>query len=503
MSNKKISNSKNITNKIRSSLIIKLNFRMIGRLFIGFLKVNFLIILLSLFAILWRSEEGIQDAVKIIRRYPDNYQSVYYDKENYEIVNIDETKGGVVLPSNIQEWLPVDFTDAKRNIIVDKDVEEVFWRNIDLLKYTIEFSVDDSNYLIKYSLGNNLRLYIYLFSIVIAFEMLIVIGNIGKGSRAIRKTLKPLADLTETAKSLQAEVSSMGNKSNDVDIKDLAGAISSIDANKLDKRITVDSSQNELKELALAINDMLNRINSSYQAQVRFVSDASHELRTPISVIQGYVNLLDRWGKEDPKIMQESIDAIKSESENMKELIEQLLFLARGDNETIQLHKEDFDTCEIFDEIIRETQMIDSNHIFEVNLKGPAYINADKQLFKQAIRILVDNSIKYTPDGKKIILKVANKEGNVHMTVQDSGIGIKPDDLSNIFDRFYRSDESRARETGGSGLGLSIAKWIVDRHGAYFEILSRVDIGTRITIIFPAAEMKKEESITYTKETDK
>ena len=130
--------------------------------------------------------------------------------------------------------------------------------------------------------------------------------------------------------------------------------ISSIDANKLDKRISIDSSQEELKELAAAINDMLNRINDSYQSQVRFVSDASHELRTPIPVIQGYVNLLDRWGKRDEKTMQESIDAIKSETQHMKELVEKLLFLARGDNETIQLYREDIDICQIVEEIVRE-----------------------------------------------------------------------------------------------------------------------------------------------------
>lgn len=285
----------------------------------------------------------------------------------------------------------------------------------------------------------------------------------------------------------------MGLKSEGRYIDDLAGAISSIDADKLDSHISIDSSQNELKGLASAINDMLNRINDSYQSQIRFVSDASHELRTPISVIQGYANLLDRWGKNDEATMQESIDAIKSEAESMKELVEQLLFLARGDNETIQFHKEDLDICEIMDEIIKETQMIDCNHRFKVSLNRPAYVNVDKQLIKQVIRILIDNSIKYTPKGGEIILRVARKDNLVHIIVQDSGIGIEPEDLPNTFDRFYRSDESRARKTGGSGLGLSIAKWIIEHHKGHFEILSRVDIGTRITIVIPGL---KDENLT-------
>lgn len=108
----------------------------------------------------------------------------------------------------------------------------------------------------------------------------------------------------------------------------------------LDTRISVGDTQKELKSLAAAINGMLDRLGEAYRSQARFVSDASHELRTPIAVIQGYVNLLDRWGKHDPKAMQESIDAIKGEAAAMKELVEQLLFLARGDNAGIHLEME-------------------------------------------------------------------------------------------------------------------------------------------------------------------
>ncbi|WP_257490384.1 sensor histidine kinase [Anaerosalibacter massiliensis] len=488
MNNKKSSTSTNITNKISSSLVIKLNVRMIGRLFSGFLTINTLILLMGFFVILWKAEIGTQDIIEALKQPPDNLESIYHLNRDYEII-MEETSKGIILPHNIQKKLPVEIHNAKRSINMSKTNKDIgLLEKIDLIKYTIGFSINNLSYQIVYSLGSNLKLFIYLFFIVLIFELLIIIKNISKGSKMIKKTLKPLADLTEVTKSLNAEVSSMASKADGTYIKDLAGVISNIDANRLDSRISVDSSQNELKDLASAINDMLNRINDSYQSQVRFVSDASHELRTPISVIQGYVNLLDRWGKEDQKTMQESIDAIKSESENMKVLVEQLLFLARGDNETIQLYKEVFDSCEVVNEIIHETQMIDKNHNFEIDLNKPAYINADKQLLKQAIRILVDNSIKFTPRGKKIILKVVIKENHVHIIVQDSGIGIDPENLPHIFDRFYRSDESRARKTGGSGLGLSIAKWIIERHEAYFEILSRVDIGTRITIVFPTAK---------------
>ena len=493
MSNTRNVHSTNIANKIRSSLVIKLNVRMIGRLFSGFLAINVLVFSIGLFLILWKTEEGAQGVIETIKQSQDNLQSTYHG--SYQILVIDEPSEGITLPRSIQKKLPIEISDAKRSIEIPETNKEMkLLKKVYSVKYTIGFSINGIFYQIVYALGFDLRLFLFLFLILLIFELLILMGNIGKGSRMIRKTLKPLADLTEAAKSLNAEVSFMGSKADGTHIKDLAGVISSIDVNKLDRHISVDSSQNELKDLAFAINDMLNRINDSYQSQVRFVSDASHELRTPISVIQGYVNLLDRWGKKDQKTMQESIDAIKIETENMKELVEQLLFLARGDNETIQLHREVFDACEVVEEIIRETQMIDSNHNFEIDLNRPAYINADRQLLKQAIRIFVDNSIKFTPKGMEIILRISSEEGYVYIIVQDRGIGIEPEDLPHIFDRFYRSDESRARKTGGSGLGLSIAKWIIERHGAHFEILSRVDIGTRITIAFPVTKKPISES---------
>jgi signal transduction histidine kinase len=387
------------------------------------------------------------------------------------------------------EYIDRDDTGGTRMLgISEVDLEKDLVDRLQTIKYLARIQMDGSDILISYPIGNDFMILLGLFLIILGFEVIILTTGFVKGSRMIRRTLRPLNELAEAARSLNQEVTSMGSKAQDRYLRDLAGAISSIDANRLDEQISVDSSQEELKGLASAINQMLYRINDSYQSQVQFVSDASHELRTPISVIQGYVNLLDRWGKNDEKTLQESIDAIKGETESMKELVEQLLFLARGDNETIQLHKETFDVCEVIHEITREADMIDKGHDFQMDLKCEAFISADKQLIKQAIRILVDNSIKYTPEGEKIVLRVAGDGDDIRITVQDSGIGIPPESIPRIFDRFYRSDESRARKTGGSGLGLSIAQWIIERHGAHFEVLSRVDIGTRITIVMPRAD---------------
>jgi two-component system, OmpR family, sensor histidine kinase ArlS len=158
------------------------------------------------------------------------------------------------------------------------------------------------------------------------------------------------------------------------------------------------------------------------------------------------------------------------------------LFLARGDSDTIRLQLENFNISELLTEVVKETRLIDDGHPYEYNPSDPVYIVADKQLIKQVLRILVDNAMKYSPQNEKIILKLSKEGNQVDIVVQDNGIGIKPQDVPHIFDRFYRSDESRDKKTGGSGLGLAIAKWIIEKHGGHFEVISRLGIGTRITV---------------------
>lgn len=142
------------------------------------------------------------------------------------------------------------------------------------------------------------------------------------------------------------------------ELEALAGELSKINATHLDSRIDLPGTQKELKTLAKAINDMLDRVNAAYSAQMQFVSDASHELRTPIAVIQGYAALLDRWGKDDPEARQEAIDAIRSESDAMERLVEQLLFLARGDNDTQPIRPQLMDLTAVAEDVLREEQMI-------------------------------------------------------------------------------------------------------------------------------------------------
>ena len=238
---------------------------------------------------------------------------------------------------------------------------------------------------------------------------------------------------------------------------------------------------------------MMDRVNQAYGAQMRFVSDASHELRTPIAVIQGYAALLDRWGKEDPEALQESIDAIRGEAASMERLVEQLLFLARGDNDSQPVKQERVDLTALAGEVLREEEMIHPQRVFLPRWEEePVAVYADPGLVKQVLRILIDNALKYSPPEGKIYLRVTQSPSYARLTVQDEGMGIPPQDIPHIFERFYRTDRSRDRKTGGTGLGLAIARWIVERHGGWFEVVSRVDVGTRLTAVLPLMEKKEE-----------
>ncbi|PKM80192.1 MAG: sensor histidine kinase [Firmicutes bacterium HGW-Firmicutes-14] len=300
---------------------------------------------------------------------------------------------------------------------------------------------------------------VILTCIVLAGFVPAVLFTVVIGSRILRKMLKPIDNMIGTAK-----------------------AISAADLNT---RLSVVDSHDELKDLAETFNDMLDRIQASYEQQDRFVSDASHELRTPIAVIQGYANLLQRWGKEDKAVLDESVSAIKNEAENMKDLVERLLFLARADKNTQKIEKTLFSLSELVNELMKETKLIDTEHTVKGEVTGIVSINGDRKLIKQALRVFLDNSIRYTPAGGTIKIEGRVKGNTGVVEIEDNGIGISSEDLPHIFDRFYKCDKSRTREGGSTGLGLSIAKWIIERHGGSIAVESALNKGTKVIITLP------------------
>ncbi|WP_291574363.1 sensor histidine kinase [Clostridium sp. UBA4548] len=301
-----------------------------------------------------------------------------------------------------------------------------------------------------------------ILAITIISDIVLLLILIPIGGRVSKKLLLPVKKMNET--------------------------IENISAQDLNTRLNVSGSKDELKDLAKTFNDMLDRLQRTYEAQNQFVSDASHELRTPIAVIQGYANLLDRWGKEDKEVLDEAIGAIKSEAEAMKTLVEQLLFLARSDKHTQKVEMVDFKVNELIGEVIKETKLIAPNHEILNMHNEEISINGDRSLLKEALRVFIDNSIKYTEEQGTIKINSYVKEKKLVLEVEDTGAGISKEDLPFIFDRFYRADKSRTKESGGTGLGLSIAKWIIIKHKGKIEVQSKLGHGTKITILLPLKE---------------
>ncbi len=370
-----------------------------------------------------------------------------------------------------------------------------------------------------------LTLILVSFGVVVILQLLEFLIGIISGSGVIRRYLRPIDDIAIMAEKLSAventvshgevseeigrEYSSGNEKHDDTDISSeelssLAYAIDSID----DSCARIDIHDTELAGLEAAVNNMLRRLEEAKRKQIRFVDDASHELRTPISVIQGYAGMLDRWGKNDPEIMEEAITAIKNEADHMKVLIDQLLFLARGEMDRHIIEKAEVNVCGILEEIYDESVLLesdlgvserhefDASDIYVIGEDGErelreVKITCDEAMIKQAIRILRDNAVKYTPSGGRISLKVYERAASgktdggerVCIEVSDTGIGIDKSELPRIFDRFYRGENARADNASGSGLGLSIARWIIEEHGGVIEAISGSGFGTKMTIV--------------------
>ncbi len=342
--------------------------------------------------------------------------------------------------------------------------------------YTVSTIYDEQLYQIQ--IGGWLVLFYYGAILIVLSQLTDLITMVFMGTREVRKELRPLNQIAMRAQQLS------NIAFDETKYHNLEDAISNLRVDSMEKGIHMHDK--ELQGIETALNDLLERIRASYRQQAQFVSDASHELRTPIAVIQGYVNMLDRWGKEDTAILEESIEAIKNESNHMQKLVEQLLFLARGDSNRQSLDMKMLELNSIMREVYEESLMIDENHRYRFEELGCAMIYGDCDMIKQSARILIDNAAKYTKQSEEIMIRVGKwKDGSPFYGIQDNGIGMSQEDVVHAFDRFYRADSVRNSKTGGTGLGLSIAKWIVDRHQGYYDIVSREGLGTRFSVVFP------------------
>ena len=296
-------------------------------------------------------------------------------------------------------------------------------------------------------------------TIVLCFGALIILIL---GRMKLGKTLSPINQMNRTTRKITAE--------------------------NLDLRLDVSGAEYELKELAKTTNEMIDSFQEAYEKQERFVSDVSHELRTPISVISGYGNMLKRWGKKDEEILDESVDSIIFEAENMKNLVNRLLFLAKYDKNKINYNFDKVNLADSVNLIIKDFTVTHPDITFINKIEENIYIKADEFRIIEVIRIIIDNAIKYSNNNVTLKINLQSKENNAILSIKDNGIGIKEEDLKNIFDRFYRTDKSRNKETGGMGLGLSIAKSIILDHKGKIRVRTKENVGSEFIIILPLLE---------------
>ncbi|PWV98686.1 phospho-acceptor domain-containing protein [Paenibacillus cellulosilyticus] len=236
-------------------------------------------------------------------------------------------------------------------------------------------------------------------------------------------------------------------------------------------------------------NRALIPIRVSLEKQQQFVSDASHELRTPLSVIQAHTELLLRH--PDHTIEQDSkhVSTVLQETKRMSKLVSGLLTLARSDSNQLELDKRPVQLDRIVsDSLSKMTMLAEVKHIsLRAEIEPSVSIHADEERLHQLLTALLDNAVKYTPEGGSIRISCRMLSQAVQLEVEDTGIGIAAEHLPRIFDRFYRGEKARTRQEGGTGLGLAIAKWIVERHGGRIRAESKLGVGTRITVTMPYA----------------
>lgn len=251
------------------------------------------------------------------------------------------------------------------------------------------------------------------------------------------------------------------------------------------ERLSVEGSKDELKALATVINEMLDRMEQAYEAQKQFVSEASHELRTPITVLQGYSSMLRRWGAEDKEVLAESIEAIEAEAKSMQDLVEKLLFLSRHERRKLPFAKERFDMAEVVKELEKEMVYLSGSRNMQCPVCESVRVYGDKQALKQAIRVFLDNAVKYTNEGDSISLSCKNRKGACEISIEDTGLGMKREDLEGIFGRFFRADTVRGKNIEGHGLGLSIARLIIDGHAGKILVRTQYTKGSCFIITIP------------------
>jgi heavy metal sensor kinase len=288
--------------------------------------------------------------------------------------------------------------------------------------------------------------------------MLLVAGL--AGYLLARKSLTPIAEMTARAERINAE--------------------------NLHERLPVKNKNDELGKLARVFNDLLARIESSFDGMRRFTADASHELRTPLAIIRGEADVALSQDRE-PGEYRETLEIIRDEARLLSGIVEDMLALARADAGQRRLKLEEFYFNDLIEECVRSARALALNKNISLDFESSddTAFRGDEDLLRRMAINLLDNAIKYTPDGGSVLVKLWREDGRINLRVTDSGIGIPAEAAARVFERFYRVDKARSRAEGGSGLGLPIVKWIAEAHHGSVSLESAPERGSSFTVSLP------------------
>lgn len=251
-------------------------------------------------------------------------------------------------------------------------------------------------------------------------------------------------------------------------------------------KLELTTNYEETDNLIDTFNEMMYQIEESFNQQRQFVEDASHELRTPLQIIQGHLNLIQRWGKKDPAVLEESLNISIEEVNRITKLVEELLLLTKDRVNHNVLECENVDVNSEIQSRVKSLQHLHPDYTFETHLATkPIQLKINRHQFEQLLLIFIDNAMKYDTEHKYIKIVTQLKNKMIMIDITDHGMGIPKADLEFIFDRFYRVDKSRARSQGGNGLGLSIAEKIVQLNGGMIQVESELQKYTTFKISFP------------------
>ncbi|MCW5979703.1 MAG: HAMP domain-containing protein [Bryobacteraceae bacterium] len=301
----------------------------------------------------------------------------------------------------------------------------------------------------------------FFWTLCAAVPVFLAVAGVG-GYWLSRRALAPVDEITRTARSISAQ--------------------------NLSARLAVPATGDELQRLSETLNDMIQRLDFAFRKVTQFTADASHELRTPVTLMRTISEIALRKERSETEY-REALEQIYMELDRTSRLIENLMMLARADSGSDGLQREPMDLATCAREAAVQGEML-------ARLKGAAFqadlplddgvsIHGDPQAIRRLFLILIDNAVKYTPEGGRICLSLSTTSGEAVAEVCDTGVGISKDDLPHIFERFYRADKARSKESGGTGLGLAIAQWIVQAHGGKIAITSEPRQGTRCRFTIP------------------